>query len=138
MAVHPPQRGHARRRSKVSSKKTFRHGPEEYDVLLATDLVELAAETVAMLYRWRWTIELFFRWFKCVLGFSHLVLEGQGGVAMQVYCALIVSLLVVLWTGVKRTKRTWEMIQLYFQGWASLDELESHLAGLRPVQVSQS
>lgn len=134
----PPQMGKAQRPSKVSSKKTFRHRPEEYDVLVVTDLMDLSAETVAMLYRWRWTIELFFRWFKCVLGFSHLVLEGQGGVAMQVYCALIVSLLVVLWTGRKPTKRTWEMIQLYFQGWASLEELEAHLAGLKPVQASQS
>ena len=138
MSREYPQRGKARRRSKVSSKKTFRHRPEEYDALLVTDLMELPAETVAMLYRWRWTIELFFRWFKCVLGFSHLVLEGQPGVEMQVYAALIVSLLVVLWTGRKPTKRTWEMIQLYFQGWASLEELEAHLAGLKPVQAPQS
>jgi len=44
----------------------------------------------------------------------------------------------VLWTGVKPTKRTWAMIQLYFQGSASLEELAAHLAGLKPVQASQS
>jgi len=50
-----------------------------------------------------------------------------------VYCALIVSLLITLWTGRKPTKRTLEMIQLYFQGWAELDELEAHIEGLKKV-----
>ncbi len=45
----------------------------------------------------------------------------------MIYTALIASLLIVLWTGRKPTKRTWEMLQFYFQGWASLDELEVHL-----------
>ena len=40
---------------------------------------------------------------------------------------LIASLLIVLWTGLKANKRTWEMLQFYFQGWASLDELERHI-----------
>ena len=130
---NPPQRGLARRRSKVSSKKTFRHRPEEYDLLLATDLMDLPAEVVAVLFRYRWTIELFFRWFKCVLGFSHLICESREGVQIIVYCALIVSLLITLWTGRKPTKRTLEMIQLYFQGWAELDELEAHIEGLKKV-----
>jgi hypothetical protein len=48
-------------------------------------------------------------------------------VALHIYTALIASLLIVLWTGRKPTKRTWEMLQFYFQDWASLDELEAHL-----------
>jgi len=127
----PPQLGLARRRSKVSSKKTFRHRPEEYDLLLVTDLMGLSAAVIAALFRYRWLIELFFRWFKCVLGFEHLVCEKPEGVQIMVYCALIVSLLITLWTGRKPTKRTLEMIQLYFQGWAELDELEAHIEGLR-------
>ena len=134
----PPQRSLARRRSKVSRCKTFRHRPTEYDMLLVTDRMDLPAEVIALLYRYRWTIELFFRWFKCVLRFDHLLFESQEGVQILVYCALIASLLVTLWTGCKPTKRTLEMIQLYFQGWATLEELEAHLAGLKPVEASQS
>ena len=122
--------GLARRHSRVSSKKTFRHVPEEYDLLLMSDRLDLAAETIALLYRWRWMIELFFRWFKCTLRFRHLLSESPDGIQIQVYCALIASLLVALWTGRKPTKRTWEMIQLYFQGWASADDLQAHIAGL--------
>ena len=127
----PAFNGLARRRSRVSSKKTFRHVPTEYDLLLVTDQLDLPAETIALLYRWRWTIELFFRWFKCVLGFQHLIFESRRGVEIMVYCALIASLLISLWTGRKPTRRTLEMVQLYFQGWAELDELEAHIASLK-------
>ena len=129
--VNPPPRGLARRRSKVSSKKTFRHRPTEYDMLLVSDRLDLPAETIALLYRYRWTIELFFRWFKCVLKFNHLMFESKRGIEILVYCALIASLLITLWTGRKPTKRTLEMVQLYFQGWAQLDELEEHIASLK-------
>ena len=129
----PPPRGLAKRRAKVSSQKTFRHQPEAYDLLLVSDLLDCPAETIALLYRYRWTVELFFRWFKCVLRFGHWLFESQNGVKILVYCALIVSLLITVWTGRKPTKRTLEMIQFYFQGWADLDELEEHFASLQKI-----
>jgi hypothetical protein len=97
------------------------------ELWLVTDRLDLPAELVSLAYRFRWTIELFFRWFKCILGCRHLLAADANGVAIQVYVALIASLLIVLWTGHKPTKRTWEMIQFYLIGWASLEELESHL-----------
>ena len=100
---------------------------------LLTDKLELAAELVALGYRFRWTIELFFRWLKCVLGCKQLLTTSANGVALQIYTALIASLLIVLWTGRKPTKRTWEMLQFYFQGWASLDEVEAHLERQRLI-----
>lgn len=129
--TNPPHRGLARRPSRVSSKKTFRHRPTETDLLIVTDQMDIPAETVAMLYRYRWTIELFFRWFKCILRFNHLIFESERGMKILVYCALIASLLITLWTGRKPTKRTLEMVQFYFQGWAELDELEAHIAALK-------
>ena len=72
-------------------------------------------------------MELFFRWLKCVMGCKQLLTTSENGVALQIYTALIASLLIVLWTGRKPTKRTWEMLQFYFQGWASLDEVQAHL-----------
>jgi IS4 transposase len=98
---------------------------------LATDRLELSAELIALVYRYRWTVELFFRWFKCILGCRHLLSQNANGVAIQCYVALIASLLVVLWTGRKPTKRTWEMLQFYLSGWATLEEVERHLANLK-------
>ena len=97
--------------------------------LLLTDREDLEAELVALIYRYRWQIELFFKWLKCILGCRHWLAESAAGVTIQVYCALIASVLLVLWTGRKPTKRQWEALQLYWMGWVSVEELEAVLAG---------
>lgn len=113
----------------VIVRRTKNDGATE-DLYLITDRLDLSAELIALTYRYRWTVELFFRWFKCILGCRHLLSCNANGVSIQCYVALIASLLVVLWTGRKPTKRTWEMIQFYLIGWASLEELERHLSRL--------
>jgi hypothetical protein len=100
------------------------------ELVLVTNRLELAAELVALAYRYRWSVELFFRWLKCVLGCRHLVSECRNGVTIQVYMALIASLVISLWTGQKPTKRTYEMICFYLSGWASEAELLAHLEKL--------
>jgi hypothetical protein len=110
----------------VLTGKTGKNGRPEV-LRLVTNRLDLDAELVALAYRYRWQIELFFRWLKCVLGCRHLLSTDQNGVEIQVYLALIVSLLISLWTGRKPTKRTFETICFYFAGWVSLDELLEHL-----------
>jgi hypothetical protein len=116
-----------RRKSRISSKKTFRTKDTDYTMLLATDRMDLPADVIAMLYKYRWQVELFFRWFKCILGCKHLLAHSHNGVSIQVYCALIASMLITIRTGKKPTKRTFEMLTFYFMGWASIQELEDHL-----------
>ncbi len=65
-----------------------------------------------------------------MLGCRHLLSHGANGIEIQVYLAIIVCLLIALWTGRKPTLRTIEMIRFYFIGWAELDELEAHIAKL--------
>jgi hypothetical protein len=120
-----------RRPSRVSSKKTFRTRDGDYTLLIVTDLLELPAELIALIFRFRWQIELFFRWFKCILKCQHFLSLSQNGLAIQVYCALIASLLISLWSGHKVDKRTYEMLCLHMQGWASDQELERHLESLK-------
>jgi IS4 transposase len=95
--------------------------------------MDLSAEMIALIYRYRWQIELFFRWFKCILGCKHLLAHSENGVTIQVYCALIASMLITLWTGAKPNKRTFEMLCLYFMGWATDNDLTRHLEKLKPV-----
>jgi hypothetical protein len=123
-----------RRPSRVSSKKTFRTKNSDYVFLIVTDLLELPAELIALIYRFRWQIELFFRWFKCILKCQHFLSLSENGLAIQIYCALIASLLISLWSGRKADKRTYEMICLHMQGWASNQELEEHLRSLKNVE----
>ena len=99
-------------------------------LLLATNRLDLDAELIALGYRHRWAIELFFRWFKCILGCKHLLSTSKNGVTIQVYLGIIASLLISLWTGKKPTKRTWEMLQFYFCGLATADELMEHIRKL--------
>lgn len=100
------------------------------ELWLVTDRLDMDADLVAIAYRHRWSVELFFRWLKCVLGARNLLSHKQNGVALQMYAALIVSLLIAIRTGSKPTKRTFEMIQFYLLGWVSDEEFAAHLAKL--------
>jgi IS4 transposase len=120
----------------VIVRRTKPDGSTE-DLWLVTDRLDLDADLVALAYKYRWTVELFFRWFKCILGCRHLLSTCRNGVTMQVYVALLASLLITLWTGRKANKRTFEMIQLYLIGWASEEELQRHVDRLTAADQRQ-
>jgi hypothetical protein len=100
-------------------------------IRLVTNLLDVPAEIIALLYHYRWTIEIFFRFFKQVLGCRHLLSGSRKGIEIQTYCAIIACMLISLWTGRKPTLRTYEMICWYFIGVATLDELLAHLDKLK-------
>lgn len=104
------------------------------EVWLITDRLDLDAELVAEGYRLRWTVELFFRWMKLLLGAGHLLSHSRNGATLHLYAALIVSLLIVLRTGRKPTKRTLEAVQFYILGWVTDAEFDAHLKGLKPLE----
>jgi Transposase DDE domain len=114
----------------VATGKTRRDGTPEV-MLLLTNRLDLDAELIALAYRYRWAVELFFRWVKCVLGCRHLLSQGMNGVRLQVYAAVIASLLISLWVGHAPTKRTYEMLCFYLSGWATEEEVIAHLDRLR-------
>jgi hypothetical protein len=117
-----------RRLGHVDSKtKMYRTREVDHTLVLLTDLLEAEVALIALLYRHRWQIELFFRWFKKVLQADRLLSLSENGLTIVIYCALIASLLVVLWTGKKPTKRTFELLCFYFSGWVSDEELILHL-----------
>jgi hypothetical protein len=107
-------------------------GPASDGLLrLATNLLDVPAEIIALLYHYRWTIEIFFRFFKQLLGCRHLLSHSPNGIEIQTYCAIIACMLLSLWTGKKPTRRTYEMICFYFTGLADEDELLAHIAKLK-------
>jgi len=112
---------------------TSRGGPEQGDtILVATDIIEAPAEVIGLIYKHRWAIETFFRFFKHVLGCRHLLSHCSNGIEIQVYLGIVACLLIALWTGRKPTLRTYEMICFYFTGLASEEELLAHIEKLAP------
>jgi hypothetical protein len=106
-------------------------GPGSDGILrIATNLLDVPAEVISLIYRFRWTIEIFFRFFKHVLGCRHLISHSENGIALQTYCAIIACLVIALYTGRKPTIRTYEMICFYFCGMANEEELLAHIAKL--------
>jgi hypothetical protein len=102
-----------------------REGEEPELMVLASDLVDLDAELLTIGYRYRWSVELFFRWLKCILGCRNLISHSENGVTIQIYTAIIASLLVSLWTGRKPNKALYEMTAFYLMGLADDEELEA-------------
>ena len=99
-------------------------------LVLATNLGadEMAADDLAMLYSRRWQIEYFFRWVKCVMGCGHWMAESRNGVSVQIYLALIASLLLQLQLGRRPSKRVWELMGWHQCGALTDEELERLLA----------
>jgi hypothetical protein len=117
------------------SKRMRGERPVRETIVLVTDRLDLPADLIAILYSARWTIEIFFRWLKCTLGCKNLLAESENGVALQVYSALIASLLVSLWLGKKPTRRTFEAICMYLLGMADLDDV---LRGVGKLQAHET
>lgn len=101
--------------------------PAKETLLIATDQLDVPAEVIALIYRFRWTIEIFFRFFKQLLGCRHLFSQHPAGITIQVYCAIIACMLLNLWTDKKANKATLQMFGWYFAGWADEEELITHL-----------
>ena len=123
-AMNPPTRlivvqvrPQPRRTRKVAGK--VRGTRQSELIVLVTNLLDLPAELVALIYRYRYTVELFFRFFKQLLGMRHLLSQRPKGVEIQIYCAVIACMLIQLETGKKPGKLMVNMLAWYFMGVAS-------------------
>jgi hypothetical protein len=95
---------------------------------LVTTREDLSAELIGLIYRQRWQIELFFKWIKTILNCRHWLAQSPAGVQIQIYCVLIASLLLMLWTGHRPNKRMVESLQWYWTGMATQEDLVTLLA----------
>ncbi|MCB9924370.1 MAG: IS4 family transposase [Planctomycetaceae bacterium] len=119
-----------------TSRGKYRGGSSGVDsdgiLRIATNLLDVPADIIGLLFSYRWAVEIFFRFFKHILGCRHLLSHDQNGIEIQTYCAIIACMLIALWTGKKPTLRTYEMICFYFTGLADEDELMQHIEKLKP------
>ena len=64
---------------------------------LATDRFDLSAEDLALIYRLRWDIEIFFGWWKRHLRVYHLIARSEHGLMVQILAGLITYLLLAIY-----------------------------------------
>jgi len=61
-----------------------------------TNAWEPSAMDIARIYRRRWDIEVFFRFLKQQMNVKHLLNRSESGVQIQMYCALILAILLLV------------------------------------------
>ncbi len=93
-------------------------------VMLLTSLppLDVPARIIGLIYRWRWQIELFFRWLKTFAQLDHLISHNRNGITLQFYVAVIGMLLIYIKTGRKPDKYSLILLQQVAAG-ASMESL---------------
>ena len=70
---------------------------EGVEYFVATDRTDLSAEQIATIYKLRWTIESFFKWWKKHLKVYHLIARSKHGLMVQILGGLISYLLMAIY-----------------------------------------
>lgn len=73
----------------------FEDGSDE-EFRLVTNIFDIPAKDIVSLYKNRWDIELFFKWIKQHLTIKKWVGRTLNAISIQIYCALIVYILLLL------------------------------------------
>ena len=103
---------------------------------LLTNLLDVSAAVIGLLYRYRWQVELFFRWLKSYSNFfcqkenvirRHLISQTKNGMQLNLYVAIIGIILMYLHTGFRPSKYMFAMMSVVATGGASLDNITSIL-----------
>jgi len=92
-------------------------------IRLLSSLIDLPARVIGQLYRWRWQIELFFRWLKVHAHFRHLISHSRNGMTLGFYVAVIAVLLIYLHTGRPMSKYAYNLLALCANGWGTIDDV---------------
>jgi len=79
-----------------------------------TNRFDLTCEEIILIYKHRWDIEVFFRFIKQELNFSHLISVNENGIKIILYMTLILAMLILIYKkindfGYKTAKRRFAM-----------------------------
>jgi hypothetical protein len=108
--------------------------PSSGQLLILTSDLETEPELISLIYRYRWTIEVFFKFFKGLLGCRHLLSQRRTGVEIQVYCAVILCVLLNLTTGLRPSKAVMEALMWHLLGLASAEDVQRRIEKVRIEQ----
>ena len=90
---------------------TFYHEESDKILKFLTNNFELTADCVADIYKYRWQIELFFKWIKQHVKITSFLSTSKNGVKIQIWCALITYLLLNIIRS--RLVKTVDLFEIY-------------------------
>jgi hypothetical protein len=76
--------------------KTLRKETDE-PIWFVTNIADLSAEEITNIYKRRWDIEVFFKFLKQELNFSHLLNRSENGAKVVLYATLIAAILLLVY-----------------------------------------
>jgi len=84
------------------SEETFRliitrHPEDGTEYWFLTNLFDIDVEEVLQYYKKRWDIEVFFRFLKQELNFSHITSTNPNGIAVMMYMTMITAMMVLIY-----------------------------------------
>jgi hypothetical protein len=106
----------------VTLREVVFMGDDGKEVRLLTSLLTIPAHIIAILYKYRWQVELFFKWLKCYGNFNHLVSHSREGVLLSFYVTIIGVLLLYLHTSFRPSKYAMALLSCVAQG-ATLEDI---------------
>ena len=107
---------------RVTLREVAVAGSDGKPVRLLTNLLDVPAHVVALLYRYRWQVELFFKWLKSHGNFNHLISHRREGVLRNFDVAIIGVMLMSLHTGYRPSKYAMALMGSVARG-GTLDEI---------------
>ena len=75
----------------------FKAEGKSENIILITNILQLNPDEIAQMYRRRWDIEVFFRFLKQELNFSHFLSLSDNGIQVLLYMTLITAMLVMVY-----------------------------------------
>ena len=86
---------------------------QQRTLVFLTNNFSLSATDIAMLYKYRWKVELFFKWIKQHLKIKTFWGTSMNAVKIQVYVAIITyCLIAIIKSKLKLEKSTYEILQI--------------------------
>ncbi len=96
-------------------------------IRLLTDMLDVPAHVIGLLYLQRMRIEMFFRWLKVYARFEHMISHSENGVETWFYIAFIGTLLTSLYTGHEPSVYSFFAAQMIITGAATYEDMAPQL-----------
>lgn len=107
----------------VLMREVVLRGSDGEELRLLTNLLSQDTHIIALLYRYRWQVELFFKWLKSYANFNHMISHSSEGILLNFYVVIIGVMLMYLHTGYRPSKYAMAMMSTVGAHGGTLDEI---------------